>query len=66
MITDTQLIMRMHNQGMSVPEIADAIGDSRRSVRATIVREWRLDKERGKAARLRARVEELNAWMEGE
>ena len=54
-MVDTELIMRLHHAGMSVPEIADATGDSPSAVRTAIVGEWRRDKERGKASRLASR-----------
>lgn len=54
-MVDVELIMRLHHSGMSVPEIADATGDSPSAVRTAIVGEWRRDKERGKASRLAAR-----------
>ena len=54
-MVDVELIMRLHHSGMSVPEIADATGDSARSVRTAIVDGWRRDKERGKASRLASR-----------
>ena len=71
MIVDVELVMRLHHSGMSVPEIADATGDSPRSVRTAIVGEWRRDKERGKASRLasrevQAKADALNAERFGD
>lgn len=65
-MVDVELIMKLHHSGMAVPEIADATGDSVRSVRTAIVGEWRRDKERGKASRLQAKADALNAERFGD
>lgn len=63
-MVDAERIMRLHNSGMSVPEIAKRTLDSEGTVHDAIVREWRRDKERANAARAQMRADELNAWME--
>lgn len=62
-MVDVNRIMRLHCAGLSVPEIAERTMDPGQAVHDAIVREWRLDKERGKAVRAQLRADEMNERM---